>query len=94
MRHRLSSGVFAAALGALIIAPTLVTAPAVAAPIGVVHQQPPGGGGDPGWNGFNNPGRHDPRDPHHNDWRCDRRGFWHNDQHDRWGHRDGRCHAW
>ena len=29
-----------------------------------------------------------------NDWRCDRHGFWHNDQHDNWGHRDQRCHRW
>jgi hypothetical protein len=99
MKQRVLGGVFAAtALGALMIAPAVAAAPAAiaAVPLGVAHQQPPppGSGGDSRWGGFNRLGWVNPADPFHNDWHCDRHGYWHHDQFDRWGRPDRRCHRW
>jgi hypothetical protein len=46
------------------------------------------------WAGLNHPGAHDPSDPFQNDWHCDKKGFWHNNEHDPFGHLDPRCHKW
>lgn len=51
------------------------------------------------------PSQHQQLPPDSHDWRgggaprgvdrhCDRNGFWHNNDNDRGGHRDARCHPW
>jgi hypothetical protein len=87
MKRKLSASFIALAAGALLAGPVVGTAAASPAYQLPAHQQ-----GD--WGGYNRPGWHDPRDPYRNDWRCDRHGHWHNNDHDRWGHRDFRCRMW
>ncbi len=99
MKQRVFGRVFAAtALGALMVAPALAAAPAAiaAVPLGVAHRQPPPPGwhGDPRWGGLNRPGWLAPGTPPGVDWHCDRQGYWHRDQFDRWGVLDPRCRRW
>ncbi|WP_405163118.1 hypothetical protein OG203_43810 [Nocardia sp. NBC_01499] len=84
MRLGFSGSVFAAAIGALVIAATPAAALA----------QSPGSNDGSTWSGLNHPGRTDPSDPHNNKWNCDRHGNWHNDEHDAHGHKDPRCTKW
>jgi hypothetical protein len=81
-----------AAAGAILAGPALGSAAAEAP----VHQLPALQYYDPGpdWGGYHRHGWADPRDPWHNDWRCDRHGFWHDDERDYGGHWDSRCRPW
>jgi hypothetical protein len=87
MKRTLSASFVAIAAGALLAGPVIGSAAADPIHSAPWHQ-------DNNWGGFNRPGFHDPRDPYRNDWHCDSRGFWHNDEHDAWGHRDQRCRPW
>ncbi|MCU1646278.1 MAG: hypothetical protein JWN03_6553 [Nocardia sp.] len=93
MKPKLFTTLFAAAAaGAMLVVPAMGTA-AAAAP--TAHQSPwDHDRDDNDWGGFNRPGWADPNDPWRNDWHCDRHGRWHDHERDRWGHDDGRCHAW
>ncbi|MFI1920351.1 hypothetical protein [Nocardia sp. NPDC020380] len=86
MRRLAGTLAVAAAAGALLVGPV----------VGAASAEIPGGGMPVAqdWAGFNHPGWHEPGDPWNDDWHCDRQGNWHNDEHDQWGHRDGRCHQW
>ncbi|MFI5782886.1 hypothetical protein [Nocardia sp. NPDC051570] len=82
MKRKVIGRVFAAvAVGAMMTASFAGTASAEA--VVPMHQD---------W-----PDSHDWRDPGAPwgvDRHCDRHGFWHDHDHDQFGHPDGRCHPW
>ncbi|WP_433662276.1 hypothetical protein ACQPW1_09030 [Nocardia sp. CA-128927] len=89
------SGSVLAAIGALLVAPAMIATPAAtAAVVTVTHLQSPTKNGDSEWWGRKHPGQTDPSDPTSNKWNCDRKGNWHNDEHDSAGHADSRCEEW
>ena len=103
LKRKTIGGVFAAVAAAALLTGS-VAGVANAGAIMPAHQQGSASGpnmpqpqppsGPHPWYGYQHDGQWDPADPHHNDWHCDRWGYWHNNHGDAYGHFDQRCHQW